>query len=372
MSYTVERKPKSTAELSFSVLWEELRPHIEREAKELGKDLKVPGFRPGKIPTDVVRQKFSDFEILEKQLEPIIGHLYYEAVQAEKLLTLGRPDISILKMADGNPFEFRAVVALVPKVTPANFRELSVEARAIVIEEQEITNALEELRRMRATQDHKNTENPKTQKQETGNSQQETVNKESETPGTGSLPELNDEFAKSLGKFENLDALKKALFENLKAEKEYEESIRQENALIDLLIEKSEFEDLPEILLASELEQVFHEFKHNIEHRGINFSEWLGKIQKSESTFKKSLEPQAEKRARSSLVLRAIAEAERIEPSEDEVKEEITSLLQQYPNPKQQEKFAKPEFVDYFRRVLISKKTMKFLKEIMIKKSESL
>lgn len=365
MSYTLTRKPKSSIEILFSIPWEELGPHIERSAKEIGKELKVDGFRAGKVPPAVIRQKLSDFEILQKRLEEVIASLYYEVVNAEQLLTLGRPEISILKLADHNPFEFQATAALVPKVTPANFRELSVESKSTNVTEQEVSDALEELRRMRATSQKQNHEITKSQQDD---NQQGTINREQKNNETMVLPELNDEFAKSIGKFENLEELKKTLFENLKAEKEYEESVRLENAIIDLLVAKSEFEELPEILLESELENVLHEFEHNIEHRGVKFSDWLSQTNKTEAEWKESLRPQAVKRAKSSLLLRTIAEAEKIEPTEEEAREEITTLFRQYPDASQQENLLKPEFTDYFRRVLISKKTLKLLKEIMVKK----
>lgn len=366
MYHTLTRKPKSVAEFTFSIPWEHLEPHIDREAGNLGKEMKVDGFRPGKVPASVVRQSLDDIDIVKQSVDRIIARLYSEAIAEEELQTLGKPNVSIEKLEESNPLEFVVSTSLVPSVALPEYQTFSVESKPVSISEEDVMKSLEELRKMRATKTE-STES-KTENREEGRPKSE-----SEEPNTNkdevTLPELNDEFAKSLGQFENLEALKTALKTNLEGERKYEEDVRLENAIVELLIQKSEFEELPDVLLESELENVFHEFKHNIEHHGVSFTSWLEQTKKTEEEIKESLKPAALKRAQSSLIMREFINREKMELTEDEVKEEIASLMRQYPDQKQQEELLKPSFIDYFQRVLLSKKAMKRLKEMMVKRN---
>lgn len=364
MYHTLTRKPKSVAEFRFSIPWEHLEPHIEREAGNLGKEMRLDGFRPGKIPSAIVRQNLTDIEILKQSIDRIIARLYSDAVKDEQLETLGKPDVSLTRAEEARPFEFTITTSLVPSVALPDYSTLSVEEQPVVVTDEDVTKSLEELRKMRATSQTNQESRIKDQDEATTLA---TTDKPQNTDREIALPELNDEFAKSLGRFNTLEELKNALQSNLKEERAYNEAVRLENAIVELLISKSNFDELPDVLLESELENVFHEFKHNIEHHGVPFSSWLEQTKKTEEEIKESLKPAALKRAQSSLIMRAFIDREQLELSEDEVKKEIVELMQQYPNQQQQEELLKPSFIDYYQRVLLSKKAMKRLKEIMVK-----
>jgi len=361
--YTVTKKPKSIVEFSFSVPWEHLEPHIVREAGNLGKEMNIGGFRLGRVPASVVRQRLGDIEVVKQSIDRIIARLYSEVVVENKLSTLGKPNVSIKKLEESSPLEFVVTTSLVPNVTLPEYQKLSVYEKPVFVSDEDVAKALEELRRMRAI--NKERLRSSNTDPEVGASVFASVQDDASTEIL--LPELNDEFAKSLGRFNTLDELKLALKTNLEEERRYEENIRLENAIIELLIEKSSFEDLPDILLESELENVFHELKHNIEHHGVPFENWLEQTKKTELEVKESLKPAALKRAQSALIMREFINREQLELTENDVKQEITEFMRQYPDQKQQEEFLKPSFIDYFKRVLLSKKAMRRLKEIMVK-----
>ena len=370
MYHTLTRKPKSVAEFTFLIPWEHLEPHIDREAGNLGKEMKLDGFRPGKIPGAVVRQHLADIDVVKQSIDRIIARFYSEAVAEEQLQTLGKPNVSVFRVEESQPLEFIVTTSLVPNVTLPEYSTFSVEEQPIAVGDEDIAKSLEELRKMRAVKSE-NRESRIEKEEKTNTNEQGTLNKEQNVNNDVILPELNDEFAKSLGRFNTLEELRTALKTNLEEERKHEESVRLENAIVELLISKSTFDVLPDVLLESELENVLHEFKHNIERHGVSFEHWLEQTKKTEQEVKESLKPSALKRAQSSLIMREFISREKLELSEDEVKKEIVELMRQYPDRKQREELLKPSFVDYFQRVLLSKKAMKRLKELMVRNQET-
>lgn len=141
------------------------------------------------------------------------------------------------------------------------------------------------------------------------------------------LSKIDDQFAQELGKFKDLQSLKQNIKAGLLKEKKIAESQRIRIAILEKIIESSNFE-VPDVLIEKEAERIFQEFKQNVENQsGMFFPDYLKKIEKSENDLKESFKEPAEKRAKSFLVLRKIAQQEKIEASEEEVKAKLNEFL---------------------------------------------
>jgi len=151
------------------------------------------------------------------------------------------------------------------------------------------------------------------------------------------IPELNDEFAKSLGQFDSLDALKKNIEEGLIKEKQIKEDQRIKLELIGKVADESKMET-PDSLIEQEVERMLAEFKFSINNIGLDFDRYLKEIKKTIDEIKKEWKNQAEKRVRIALCLRAIADKENIQISEEELTEKINQDLKQYPNTEEVKK----------------------------------
>jgi len=145
------------------------------------------------------------------------------------------------------------------------------------------------------------------------------------------ISELNDEFAKSLGQFDSLDALKKNIEKGLFEEKEIKENQRIKLELIGKVADESKME-IPELLIKEELERMLNEFKFSINNLGLDFEIYLKEIKKTADEIKKEWRIQAEKRVRIALCLKAIADKENIQVFEEELTERIDRDLKNYPN----------------------------------------
>lgn len=151
------------------------------------------------------------------------------------------------------------------------------------------------------------------------------------------VPEINDDFAKSAGNFENLEALRKSVREGLEHEKAHKAKESRRTEFLDGIIKNSKT-DLPEILVKEETEKMLQEFEYQISPMGMTIDQYLANIKKSKEDLRTDWKPQAEKRIISALALGQIAKDEDIKADTKEVEAEINKTLQYYKNVKDIEK----------------------------------
>ena len=172
------------------------------------------------------------------------------------------------------------------------------------------------------------------------------------------IPELNDEFAKSLGDFASIDALKESVSDGLMEEKKIKEKQRIRIELIEKVADNSKIET-PENLIDQELERMVEEFKFSTTGFGLDFDKYLQEIKKTVSELKKDWKNQAEKRVRIAVCLKAIAEKEKIEVEDSEVEAKINEELKKYPNIEEVKKNIDPtKLKEYTKNMLRNEKVL--------------
>ncbi len=177
-------------------------------------------------------------------------------------------------------------------------------------------------------------------------------------------PEVDDDLAKSLGKFENLEEFKKNIKEGLEHEEEHKQADQKQREYIEKIIENSKTE-LPDILVERELGKMLEEFEYQIQTMGMNLDQYLEKLGKKKDDLKKDWMPQAEKRVISALVLKEIIAQEEIKVEATEVEAEMNKTLQYYKNVKDMEKNIDMERLYAFAKgTLENEKVMKFFEEL--------
>jgi trigger factor len=417
MKIDITKLPKSEIELKIEVPTEEWQEFLDRAAKELSKDLKVEGFRPGFVPLKLVEEKIGIAKILEEAAEDCVKKCYVKAILENNIEAIGQPEISILKLAKGNPFEFKARVAVMPEVKLPDYKKIASEIKRnkILVEEKEIEETLSWLQKSRArfsqklgpcrkgdwieieysspqiengkkTKDafilgeghlipgfEENLEGmefgqekefsltfPKNHLQKDLAGREINFKVELKSVQNMELPEINDEFARQLGNFEDLESLKKSLKEGINMEKEIAESERVRQIILEKIAEKSEME-IPDVLINSVKTQMLADLKQNISQKlGISFEDYLAKVGKTENDLMVLFSEQARKRVKNSLVLREISKKEKIEASDEEVEMEANKILKNLTMEKAQE--LDPEKLkSYTEDVIINEKTLQLL-----------
>lgn len=394
MKSTIKKIPKSQIEIEIEISPEEFDNYIEKATLDLGKNLEVKGFRKGNLPKEIIEEKLGKENILIEAADLAVKENYRKVVLENKIEAISEPQIDILKLALNNPFIFRAKISILPEVKLPDYKKIAfqVEKNKIFVEEKEVEDALGWLKKYKAKFTLKN--GPAAigdfVEIEYWSSQIAELNqggaaglKDAFVLGEGhfisgfedalvgmrageekkevlltlpenyhfknlagkkigfrikmisvqkmEFPEVNDQFAKSLGKFEDLDALKKNIKEGLSFEKEKAESQRVRNAILEKISRQVQLE-LPEILVAQELKRILEEFRHNVsESLKISFKDYLDQIKKTEKEITDSFLPEAQKRVKNFLILKEIGGREKINVSEEEVIDEINKILKTHP-----------------------------------------
>ncbi|MDD5145465.1 MAG: trigger factor [Candidatus Pacebacteria bacterium] len=423
MKFTIKKLPKSKIELTIEVSTKELESFEKTAILNLGKEIKLEGFRPGHIPEDIIEKTIGKEKILAEAAELAIKENYRKAILENKIEPLGQAEIEILKLATGNPLEFKATVSVLPEIGLPDYKKIaaSVKKKPVEIAEKEIDDSLLWLQKSRAKFSLKQEPSQKgdflgieynSPQLENGKAFKDNFilgeghflpdfEKELENLQNGAeknfsvkfpknhsqkdlagkdvdfkvkvnsvqkmeLPEINDEFAKNLGNFENTEALKKSIREGLDVEKENEEKQRVRQEILDKISQNSNFE-IPDILIESEKHHVLEDLKARVSQGlQISFEDYLSKIGKSEKELLDSFASQAEKRVRDSLVLREIGKKENISVSEKESAEEINKILMRYPDIKKAEaEIDLANLKAYTEEVIRNEKTFQLLESFI-------
>lgn len=325
MSYKYEIKhlPHSEVEILCSIVSNELDKSRLKAIKKFKETIQIDGFRKGNVPENILLQKLGDRVVLEESADILLEEYYPQIIKDTKLDTIGRPKISITKLAIGNPFEFKIEIAIMPNFDLPDYKKIAKkhkneESKKQEVTEKEVDDVLLQMRKNKAHYDfHKN--NPE-QKDHNHQSFDEEKN----------LPPLDDAFTKEAGNFNTLAELKEKIKENIISEKEAREKEKTRAQIMDDLSKETKI-DLPEILVISETEKSVAQMKDDITRMGGKWEEYLAHIKKSEEELKKDLRENSEKKAKIQLIFNKIAEKEGLEPDKTVLEQETKHLKEHYP-----------------------------------------
>jgi len=380
MKSTVKELSKTEIEIEVEIPSEEFNQFIEKAVLSVGKDLEIEGFRKGKAPKEIIKEKIGQENILIEAADSAIKANYSKVLLENKIEAISQPEINILKLAPDNPLIFKAKTTILPKIDLPDYRKIAkkVERKEVSVEETEVENGLKWLQKSRSKLTLKNGPAQKGDfieveyscpqiKELSENKKDAFILGEGHfIPGfEDKLPELNDQFVKDLGKFENLEALKKNIREGLASEKKQAESQRIRNEILEKISQDSSFE-IPEILVKREQEALMENFKQEISTKlNVPLKEYLEKINKTEQEILDSLSEEAKKRVKSFLVLKAIGEEENIEVSDEEVRDHANEILKSYPAPEKETKDVDLEKIkEYSRGLIKNEKIFKLLENL--------
>lgn len=313
--------PENEYEIEGEIAKDVVTSFREKVIKELSLESKFDGFRPGHAPEKIVVDRFGELAIIEEAGRMALEHHYNEimkkAIENKKLKPLGSPSITITKVAPGEAFGFKIRTALMPEVKIKSAKSIAKkiisEKTDVSVSEKDITEAIDDLRKQVAhTEYHKS--NP---------------SDHSHDHGELELPEVNEEFIKKFGPFETVEAFKEKVKEGLTIDKTRKEKDKKRLTIMDELIASSEV-SMPKILVESELSKMVHELGANISQMGLNVETYLKHINKSIDDLKKEWVPDAEKRAKTQLILNQIALDEKITVTEEDIKKEVDQIMQAY------------------------------------------
>lgn len=417
----------STVELTVTIQPQEYQKFLNQAAHQISQTIKIKGFRPGLAPYHVVKQQVGEQEILNQATERIVAHTYAQAIKQADYNTLGPPQIKILKMAPGNPFVYQAQIYLLPEVKLPNLDDLKIKAKTIQVEDKEINHLLERLAKSRAKEiavdrpaqnkdlvklDYNISINNVPQEDGQQKNFEVYLGEKHMVPGFEEqiiglkvgqtkkfnikfpddyfqknfagktcqfevkinnvfqldIPKIDDLFAQSLGNFKNLAELKKQIADNLKLEKQQQADKELEQEMFGLLIEKSTLGELPSPAIDHEVETIFKELEADLAQRGLAIQTWLKNMNKTAEQLKTDLRPQAEKRLKSALIIKAIAQQQNISAQPDEIQAEVDKLTDVYKDdPAALDRIKSASYKNHLSNLITGQKVVTWLKEKIVK-----
>ena len=319
MQKTIKKLPKSQLAIDVVIPKDIFEAYRTKALTNAGEHVEIPGFRKGKAPLAILEKELSAMAILEEMANMAVNEHLPKVLVDEKIDALGRPEIMITKIAQGETLEFTATVAVLPEVTLPDYKKIAKDinkkdATELVVTDEELDGAIKELKKAR--------EHDKIHKSGEEHNHEEFEKQEFDAT-------LTEEYVKDLGPFESVEDFKNKFRENILTEKKARENEKNRIAILDAIFEKTETE-IPEVLAQSELENLINRLKADISQAGIGFNDYLNHIKKTEDDIRTDLMPDAEKRAKMELIMVKIAEKESLKPKDEDIETETKRLIQTY------------------------------------------
>ncbi len=346
---------------------------------------RLPGFRRGKVPATVIRQRFGE-DIKSEVVESLVPRYFREETSKQNLMPVSQPQVSDLHIHEGEPLRFKATFEVLPEIEVSGYHEVRAEKKDTTVTEEEVEQALNHLREQNASynavEDRALADGDFAQVSFTGTPKDDaetkpvnvdevlveigganTVKEFSENlrgakPGEQRnfdvtyaedfsdqrlagktisysvtvaaikqkvLPELNDAFAKEVGSFQTFDELKAKVREGMEAEKKHQAEHEGKEKLIDELIKRHDF-TVPEALVERQVDIRLERGLRALAAQGMKPEDMK---RMDLPRLRAGQRDQALREVKAQLLLDRIADAEKIEVSDDEINQEIESLAKQ-------------------------------------------
>ena len=385
MKSTVERLSPTRVRINVEVPFDELKPDFDRAYRKMAQQVRIPGFRQGKAPARVLEARFGRAAVLDEVVNAAIPAKYSEAVTtADEVTPIGRPEIAVTEIEDGDHLAFTAEVDVRPQITLPDLDGIAVTVDDIVVDEAAVTEELDNLRArfgtltgverpaadddfvlldLAASIDGKAIEEAATSgfsyqvgqgdmidgldeavrglsagESTTFTSQLvagEYADRDAEIMATVTavkvreLPAPDDEFAQLASEFDTLDELTDDLRARIGRVRHVEQATEARDKVLDALLDATDV-PLPESVLAAEVENQMHSGVHAFDHDEARFTQFLEEQGTTREEFESDARTAAERNVKTRLVLDALADREEVSVSEQELTERIIYQAQQY------------------------------------------
>ncbi|WP_404337396.1 trigger factor [Planococcus rifietoensis] len=390
MSAKWEKQEGNVGVLTVEVPAEEVNGALDKAFKKVVKEINVPGFRKGKMPRQMFEKRFGVESLYQDALDFILPDAYANAVEEAGINPVDRPEIDIEKLEKNEPLVFTAKVTVKPEVELGEYKGLEVSKEDTNVTDEEIEEQLKESQERMAeltVKEDGQVENGDTAVIDfegfvdgeafeggAGNDYSLEIGSNSFIPGfeeqligakTGEqkdvevtfpeeyhaeelagksatfkvtvnevkakeLPELNDELAKELDEeVEGLDALRTKMKENLKAEKENASETQMRDQLVQKAAENATVE-IPQAMIDSEIDRMMQDFEQRLSQQGMNKELYFQFSGQDEDALREQMKADAETRVRVSLTLEAIAKAENMEVTSEDIDKELEKMAGQF------------------------------------------
>ncbi len=389
MSLQVEKQEKNMAKLTIEVSAEEFDQAMDKAYRKNKSKMSVPGFRKGKVPRQMLEKMYGPAIFYEDAANIIIPDAYAKELENSDLDIVSRPEIDVTQIEKGKPFIFTATVALKPEVELGQYTGIEVEKSVVEVTEEEVNAELEKVREQNSRtipvedrpvkdgdiavidyegfvdgvafeggkgENHNLTIGSHSfidtfEEQLIGKSLNEEVEVNVTFPEEyhaeelkgkpamfkvvikeikeKELPDLDDDFAQDVSEFDTFAEYKEDVKAKLTATKENEAKNKKEEAVVNAIAQGAKME-IPEAMIETQAVQMTDDFARRMQSQGLSMEQYFQFTGLDAQKFMEQMKPQAEQRIKNRLVLEAVAKAENMTASDEDVDKEIENMASMY------------------------------------------
>ena len=346
MEFQTKPLEKSKIEIIIDLNGEDLLPFKDKALEELGSKLTLPGYRQGKAPLNLVENHVSAIEVYEKTAVFALEKFYPQIIENNKIEAIGQPMINITKLIPESLVEFKVEVAILPHLELPDYKKIAKNKNLLRSTQQNLFS--------------RSARNKQRNKKEGSIEEKEIEEALSWLQKTKHSPSLDDKFAQSLGKFKNLEELKQNIRDSLKIEKQAKEKEQWRLGVIEEIISQMKGE-IPDLLIQAEQEKMLDELKIQLSEMQLKFEDYLKQIKKTEEELRIEFQPLALKRVKMALILKEIAQLEKIEAEDKKIEDKVSEILNRLPDPSLKDKINLEELKIFASGLIRNEKVFELL-----------
>ncbi len=423
MSLQVEKLEHNMAKLTIEVGEDEVEKALQAAYNKNKSKMSIPGFRKGKVPRQMLEKMYGPAVFYEDAANILIPNAYGKEVKESDLEIVSQPDIDIVQIEKGKPFIFSAQVALKPEVVLGTYKGVSVPKADLEVTEEEIIKEIDRERENNARtvavldrpvkdkditlidfegfvdgtpfeggkgENHSLTIGSHSfidtfEEQLIGKQigekveihvtfpEEYHVEKLAGKPAMfqvvikeikeKELPELDDEFASEVSEFETLEEYKGDIREKILKRKEENARREKEDAVLQAIIDQATM-DIPEAMIETQARQSVEDYVGRLSSQGLSIDQYFQFTGLNMEKFLAQMRPMAEQRIKGGLVLEAVVKAENIEPTEEELQEELKRMAEAYHMEEENvNDFIDEELKKQIKKDIAIKKAVEFIVE---------
>lgn len=427
MKVKIDKKEKSQVVLEFTMEAKEFSKALDRAFKKNQKHFKVPGFRNGKVPRNVVEKVYGEGVLYESIIEDTVDEEYLKAVKENNLEIVARPELDIKQIGSGKDFVYTITTYVKPEINVKQYKGLEIKKVEAKVAAADVNAEIEKVREKNAVVEEITNralksgdisnidfegfcdgvafEGGKAEKfdltigsnqfipgfeeqligMKIGEEREINVKFPEEyhskdLAGKDSmfkvklnsikekkLAKIDDEFAKDVSEFQTLDEYKKDLKAKLLEAKKKQAEAEKETEVITKLVENVEG-DIPDGMVETEIDNMLEQFNQNLAYQGLDIEKYCEYMGSSKEKFRETLKPNALRDVKLKLALEFVKKAENVTVEEKDIDDKIIELSKQYGDGSAEHLLKNENARAYMREQISQEKTLKIITESCIEK----
>ena len=427
MKVKIDKKEKSQVVLEFTMEAEEFSKALDKAFEKNQKHFKVPGFRNGKVPRNVVEKVYGEGVLYESIIEDTVDEEYLKAVKENNLEIVARPELDIKQIGSGKDFIYTITTYVKPEINVKQYKGLEIKKVEAKVAAADVNAEIEKVREKNAVVEEITNralksgdisnidfegfcdgvafEGGKAEKfdltigsnqfipgfeeqligMKIGEEREINVKFPEEyhskdLAGKDSmfkvklnsikekkLAKIDDEFAKDVSEFQTLDEYKKDLKAKLLEAKKKQAEAEKETEVITKLVENVEG-DIPDGMVETEIDNMLEQFNQNLAYQGLDIEKYCEYMGSSKEKFRETLKPNALRDVKLKLALEFVKKAENVTVEEKDIDDKIIELSKRYGDGSAEHLLKNENARAYMREQISQEKTLKIITESCIEK----